>query len=140
MASDDWSTREGLREISRRRSEKIAGWQAPAAFAVGYDTGGGWEFPHVNRPGSGAGLSAVVLAEVVGYTSGTREFTMTRAQVAQAIENLKPAEATTDLQHPNLAAWRAVADAKPDAIAAVFVGEVTDPPAGPADTALRRLF
>ncbi|OBF19707.1 hypothetical protein [Mycobacterium sp. ACS4331] len=140
MTGDDWSTREGLREISRRRSERIAGWRAPVAFAVGYDTGGGWEFPHVNRPGSGASLSAVVLAEVVGHSHGTREFAMTPAQVAHAIENLKPAEATTDLQHPNLAAWRAVADAKPERIAAVFVGDLTDPPAGPADTALRRLF
>lgn len=140
MAAEDWTTREGLRDIARTRSAQIAGWRAPVAFALGYRTADGWQFPHVNPAGSGTGLSAVVLAEVVGYSHGTAEIAMTREQVARAVANLSPAEAVTDLKHPNLGAWRAVAAADAEEIAAVFIGDLTDPPAGAADAALRALL
>lgn len=140
MAVEDWSTRAGLREIARVRSERIPGWQAPAAFAVGYEVDGDWVFPHINRPGGTHGLPAVMLAEVLGYSSGTAEFTVTPAQLAEAIAMLEPAEAATDVQHPNLAAWRTVRAAAPGMIAAVFVGDVEDPLAGPVDAALREEF
>ena len=137
MATEDWSTRAGLREISRARSARIPGWQAPVADAVGYESGGGWRFPHLNRPGGTHGLPAVILAEVLGHTSGTQEFPLTPALLAEAIAKLAPAEAATDVDHPNLGAWREVHAVPAAEIAAVFIGDVGDPPAGPADSALR---
>lgn len=139
MATEDWSTLAGLREISRVRSERIPGWQAPVAFAVGYESQGDWVFPHINRPGV-HGLPAVLLAEVLGYASGTAEYAMTAAQLAEAIARLAPAEAATDVNHPNLGAWRTVQAAEPAAIAAVFIGDLADPFAGPVDAALREQF
>jgi hypothetical protein len=140
MATEDWSTRAGLREIARIRGERIAGWRAPVAFAVGYESDGDWVFPHINRPGGTHGLPAVMLAEVLGYSSGTAEFTMTAAQLAEVIQMLEPAEAATDVEHPNLGAWRTIRAAEPATIAAVFVGDLGDPFAGPVDTALREQF
>lgn len=135
--AEDWSTPAGLREIARSRAERLSGWQPPIAYAVGYRTDGDWVFPHVNLTGSTAGLPAVILAEYLGYTSGTREFSMTAAQLGEVIARLAPAEAATDVKHPNLVAWRAVAGAEPVEIAAVFIAALDDDPAGPADAALR---
>ena len=140
MAPEDWSTRAGLREISRARSAQIPGWQAPVAYAVGFQRDGQWAFPHVNEPGGTHGLPAVMLAETLGYSSGTCEYRLTSGQLAEAIAKLAPAEAATDVDHPNLAAWRAVQAAGVREIVAVFVGDVGDPPAGPADSALRAQF
>lgn len=107
------------------------------AYAVGFRRGQDWVFPYVNRPGGTHGLPAVILAEVVGYSHGTREISISAACLAQAITALQPAEAATDVDHPNLAAWRTIAAADPREIAAVFVGSLGDPFAGPADAALR---
>jgi hypothetical protein len=136
--AEDWTTAEGLREIARVRAGELPGWQAPMAFAVGYLADGDWVFPHVNR--SGLGLTAVVLAETVGHRCGTREYRLTPDELAAAIRGLQPAEAATALQHPNLAAWRIVADVQSDDIVAVFVGDLGDPPAGAADAVLRGLL
>ena len=140
MATEDWSSRAGLREIARTRSERITGWRAPVAFVVGYESDGDWVFPHINRPGGTHGLPAVILAAVLGYAAGTAEFAMTSAQLAEAIAELEPAEAATDVDHPNLGAWRTIKAAEPARIAAVFVGNLDDPLAGPVDTALREQF
>jgi hypothetical protein len=137
MADEDWATLTGLREIARARAERIPGWRAPVAYAVGYRRDDGWCFPHVNQPSGTHGLPAVILAECVGHASGTREFSVTPAQLDDAIAQLAPAEAAAGVNHPNLVAWRAVAAAEPLEIAVVFIGSVDDPPAGPADTDLR---
>ncbi len=137
MTAEGWSTLAGLREMARARAQGIAGWRAPIAYAVGYLAPDGWDFPHVNQSGSTAGLPAIILAEYLGYASGTREFLLTPAQLNELITQLAPAEAATDVSHPNLVAWRAVADAEADEIAAVFIGSLDDEPAGPVDAALR---
>ena len=137
MADEDWATLAGLREIARERAARIPGWQAPVAYAVGYRSDDGWHFPHVNQPSGTHGLPAVILAECVGHASGTREFSMTPAQLDDAIAQLAPAEAAAGVSHPNLVAWHAVAAAEPLEIAAVFIGSVDDDPAGQADAALR---
>ena len=137
MTDEDWTTLAGLREIARSRAERIPGWQAPVAYAVGYRDDDGWHFPHVNQPSGTHGLPAVILAECVGHASGTREYSVTPAQLGDAIARLEPAEATAGVSHPNLVAWRAVAAAEPSEIAVVFIGSVDDDPAGPADAALR---
>lgn len=128
----------GLAEIKRTRAERIDGWQAPVAYAVGHRTADGWTFPHVNRPGGRHGLPAVLLAEVVGYSGGTQEIDVSEEQLAAAIRAIEPAEAVTEVDHPNLGAWRSIAAAGPTAIAAVFVGSLDDEPAGPADRELRK--
>jgi hypothetical protein len=137
MTSEDWSTRSGLREIARSRAERISGWRAPIAYAVGYRREGEWDFPHVNQSDGTHGLPVVLLAEYLHYASGTHEFSLSPAQLGEAIALLAPAEAATDVTHPNLLAWRAVADADADEIAAVFIGSLDDESAGPADAALR---
>lgn len=140
MAGEDWSTRDGLRAIAVTRAARIDGWVAPVAYAVGYQQGGEWTFPHVNPPGPVHGIPAVVLAEVVGYANGTRAFEVSADQLDKAIAGLAPAEAAVDLKHPNLAAWRHVVAAPRDAIAVVFVGSLDDAPAGSADAALRAVL
>jgi hypothetical protein len=137
MADEDWTTLTGIREIARARAASIPGWQAPVAYAVGYHGDDGWHFPHVNQPSGTHGLPAVILAECVGHTSGTREFSVTPEQLDDAIAQLAPAEAAVGVHHPNLVAWRAVASAEPAEVAVVFIGSVDDDPAGPADAALR---
>jgi hypothetical protein len=138
--AQDWTTPAGLREIARTRAVLIEGWRPPVAFAVGHLAAGHWVFPHVNGSDAGAGLTAVILAETVGHTAGTREYRLSAGQLDSAIAQLAPAAAAVELRHPNLAAWRKVAAAATAQIAAVFVGDLADPPAGPADTALRRLL
>jgi hypothetical protein len=140
MTVEDWSTLAGLHEIRRARSGRIDGWAAPVAYAVGFRRRREWVFPYVNRPGGTHGLPVVILAEVVGYACGTREFSVSAACLARAIVELQPAEAATDVDHPNLAAWRTIAAADPDEIAAVFIGSLNDPIVGPADAALRALM
>ncbi len=140
MTSQDWSTLAGLREIQRVRSDRICGWTAPVTYAVGFHTGGDWAFPHVNLPTGTHGLPAVILAEVLGHSSGTHEYRLTNTQLAQAIATLEPAEAATGVEHPNLVSWRTIAAEQPQEIAAVFVGSLDDPTAGPADRALRQML
>lgn len=134
---EDWSTLAGLHEIRRARSGLIEGWAAPVAYAVGFRRGREWVFPYVNLPGGTHGLPAVMLAEVVGYSHGTREICVSATCLAQAITALQPAEAATDVDHPNLAAWRSITAADPREIVGVFIGSLNDPIAGPADAALR---
>lgn len=138
--TEDWTTVAGLREIANTRAARIPGWRAPAGFAVGYLDSGEWVFPHVNKPGSPSALSAVLLAELLGYAGGTGEYRMTATQLAGAIAGLAPAEATAGVKHANLTAWRTVAAAGPHEVVAVFVAAVGDPVAGPADAAMRALW
>ena len=60
------------------------------------------------------------------------------------METLRPAEACTSLDHPNLAAWRTVLaelDANPARTAyAVFVADLDDPVESEADATLRTLL
>ncbi len=142
MPTEDWTTPDGLRDIARARAARIDGWRAPVAFGVGHRSadGGDWIFRHVNTSGAPSALSAVLLAETVGYVSGTAEIPMTDTQLDAAIGKLAPAAAAPSLRHANLQAWRDIAAMRPAELAAVFVGDLTDPPAGPADAALRRLL
>jgi hypothetical protein len=91
MAEEDWSSLAGLDEIRRARSQQINGWQPPLAYAVGFREGQRWSFPYTNEPGGSHGLPAVILAEILGYSSGTREIRLTDAQLAEAIASLQPA-------------------------------------------------
>jgi hypothetical protein len=143
----DWSTPEGLAAIKVALAATIDGWQPPVAYAVGISPASSspeLEFPHVNAPGGNHGLPAVILAKLLGRVNGTQTYEVTRQQLEAAVETLRPAEACTSLDHPNLAAWRSVLaalDANPARSAfAVFVGDLDDPVGSEADATLRALL
>jgi hypothetical protein len=143
----DWSTPEGLAAIKDALASTIDGWQPPVAYAVGISPASSspeLEFPHVNAPGGTHGLPAVVLAKLLGHTSGSQTYELTRPELEAAVETLRAAEACTTLEHPNLAAWRTVLaelDANPARTAyAVFVGDLDDPVESEADATLRTLL
>lgn len=143
----DWSTPEGLAAIKVALAATINGWQPPVAYAVGISPASSspeLEFPHVNAPGGTHGLPAVILAKLLGHVNGTQTYELTRQQLEAAVETLRPAEACTSLDHPNLAAWRTVLaelDANPARTAfAVFVGDLDDPVGSEADATLRALL
>ncbi|MBT9255039.1 hypothetical protein KMZ32_08050 [Phycicoccus sp. MAQZ13P-2] len=141
----DWSTPDGLAAIRAHLVERIDGWQEPAAHAVGLSPASStpdWLFPHVTAaPGGRPALATVVLATVLGHDGSTATLPLSRSDLAAAVESLEPAEACTDLPHPNLAAWREVLaelDGNPAREAvAVFVADLEDPVASEADASLR---
>lgn len=143
----DWSTPEGLTEIRDALAAAIPGWRQPVAHAVGLSSASSsaeWEFGHVNVPGGTHGLAAVVLATVLGHDGSTATIDLTTAQLAAAVESLQPAEACTDREHPNLAAWRQAleqAQSNPArSLVAVFVADLDDPVSSEADGAMRATF
>jgi hypothetical protein len=142
----DWSTPEGLAAIKVALAGTIEGWQEPVAYGVGISPASSspeLEFPHVNGPGGTHGLPAVVLAKIVGHAHGTQTYELSRPQVEAAVETLRPAEACTAVEHPNLAALRTVLaelDSNPARAAfVVFVGDLDDPVSSEADATLRTL-
>ena len=143
----DWSTPEGLAAIKDALASTIDGWEPPVAYAVGISSASSspeLEFPHVNAPGGRHALPAVVLAKLLGHANGSQTYDLSRQQLEAAVETLRPAEACTTLDHPNLAAWRTVLaelDANPARTAyAVFVADLDDPVGSEADATLRTLL
>jgi hypothetical protein len=86
----------------------------------------------------------VILAKLLGHASGSHTYDLSRQQLAAAVETLRPAEACTSLEHPNLAAWRIVLgelDSNPARTAyAVFIGDLDDPVESEAEATLRTLL
>ncbi|NYG07211.1 hypothetical protein BJ986_001698 [Phycicoccus badiiscoriae] len=143
----EWSTPEGLAAIKDALAATIDGWQPPVAYAVGISPASSspeLEFPHVNAPGGRHGLPAVILAKLLGHSRGSQTYELSRPQLEAAVETLRPAEACTTLDHPNLAAWRTVLaelEANPARTAyAVFIGDLDDPVESEADATLRTLL
>lgn len=141
----DWSTPEGLAAIREHLTAKLDGYEQPEVFAVGItpaSSSAEIEFPHLNV-GTG-GLAAVVLATIVGHTSGSQTYDLSATELATAIEALEPAEACTSVAHPNLAAWRElhaeVADNPARSLVAVFIADLDDPVGSDADATLRGLL
>ncbi len=147
MSDLDWSTPDGLDAIREHLAARIDGWCQPVAHAVALSPASSspeWQFAHVNGPGGRHGLPAVVLATVLGHDGSTATLPVSRAQLAAAVESLAPAEACTDLDHPNLAAWREVLselEGNPAREAqAVFVADLDDPVSSDADGSMRATF
>ncbi|WP_017626482.1 hypothetical protein [Nocardiopsis chromatogenes] len=145
-----WPTKDDLASARRRFEEAIPGWEAPVAFGAGLVGGDGTSFPTVNlRSGY---LSAVVLATVCGHVSGTRTYALSADDLAEAVRLMSPAEACTDVRHPNLTAWRSIlaeiegtegtesAEGTERRAVAVFVGGLADPPADEHDARFRALL
>jgi len=147
MSDLDWSTPDGLAAIRAHLAARIEGWRQPVAHAVGLSPASSspeWVFAHVNTPGGAHGLAAVVLASVLGHDGTTASLPLSRPELAAAVESLAPAQACTDLPHPNLAAWREVLtelEGNPAREAvAVFVADLDDPVTSEADGSMRATF
>ncbi len=139
-----WTTPQEIATARERMEAAIDGYERPAAYALGLagedGAAAGDVFPVVN---SGANfLPAVVLATVCGHVRGTATYVLDEQRLQQAIDLLAPAEACTDYDHPNLAAWRRVraelADRPAAQVIAVFLGDLEPSPGdGPHERLLR---
>jgi hypothetical protein len=108
------------------------------AFAVGRVAGGGVEFVKVDVGESP--LPAVVLATVCGHAGGSGSYLVDSAGLGQAVDLLAPAEACTDVAHPNLYAWRLLSadlDADGGRALVVFAGPLDEACDDPYVVALR---
>lgn len=135
---EQWDTKEEIVAARERLEESHHDWRRPAAYGVGVYRDGATEFTRVNQNGNY--LPAVILARVTGHTRGTLSHPMSVGQLEAAVDDLSPAEACTELDHPNLHHWREVlTDVRENGgqIIAVFVGGLSDPPADEHDSALR---
>ena len=146
---ESWNTVDDLHAARERFEAAMPGYTAPASYAVGVATIGPsgavldvW-YPHVNT--SAHKLPCAVLATECGYRTGTETFMLSTEHLARAVDRLSPAEACTELDHPNLRTWRALlrlAQAAPPpggsrAFVAAFVGDFSDPLADACDAYLR---
>ncbi len=144
MTDERWTTPQEIATARERMEAAIDGYERPAAYALGLAgedrAAAGDVFPLVN---SGANfLPAVVLATVCGHARGTATYELDEQRLQQAIDLLAPAEACTDYDHPNLAAWRRVraelADRPAAQVVAVFLGDLEPSPGdGPHERLLR---
>lgn len=130
-----------------RWESAIDGWTPPAAHGVGLvpstASAAPEHFPLVNAYGHR--LPAVVMATVVGHTSGTAAYRLSREELEQAIELISPAEAYTDYDHPNLWSWRdkllpALTEDPEAEVIAVFIGDEPEADQDPAIDAFRAAF
>lgn len=144
MAEMDWSTPGGLAAIREHLESQIESYAAPVAWAVGItpaSSSAELEFPHINVPGGAHGLAAVVMATILRHSHGTRTYDVALPELEAAIEALGHAEACTELDHPNLAAWRELhseASSNPAReMCAVFIADLDDPVDSDADATLR---
>lgn len=140
----DWSTPDGLAAIRDHLASNLTDYEPPAAFALGItpaSSSAEIEFPHVNGPGQSNGLAAVVLATILKHPGGTHTYDVSVPELAAAIEALSPAEACTELPHPNLTAWNqlyAEAESNPArSLVAVFIADLHDPVDSDADATVR---
>lgn len=135
---EQWATKEEIIAVRERLEESHPDWRRPAAYAVGVHRDGRTEFTLTNQGGNY--LPAVILARVVRHTRGTQSYPMSIDQLNTAVEELRPAEACTHFDHPNLHHWRELRDdvaTRGGQLVAVFVGDLSDPPADEYDAALR---
>ena len=102
--TERWETVEAI-DAARERFEAALGWRRPAAWGL-LDAAGS-----VVKVNVGTGmLPGVVVAAVLGHRGGTRAYPLSTAQIDEAIAMAEPAEACTDIPHPNLGALRMLRD------------------------------
>ncbi len=132
-------TDDDLHAARERIAARIPGFVMPAAYGVARKDTGGLTFGHLNPPGAVRPLPAVVLASVCGYAARTAVFPLSRAQFADAVERLTPAEAATHMGHPNLWSWRELLAGGDGAstFLAFFLSGAGDPPVDEDDAAFR---
>ncbi|GAB3749353.1 hypothetical protein GCM10027590_68060 [Nocardiopsis nanhaiensis] len=137
-AGERWATKEEIHAARERLEAGHADWVRPAAYGVGVHRDGETAFGLTNVGTSP--LPAIVLAIECGHTSGTATYELTPGRLATAMAALAPAEACTELQHPNLVEWKRLAaeiEEKGGRAVAVFVGDLEDDPVDDHDRAFR---
>ena len=137
-AVERWATKEEIHAARERLEAGHAGWVRPAAYGVGVHRDGETTFGLTNVGTSP--LPAIVLAIECGHTSGSAAYELTPDRLAEAMAALAPAEACTELQHPNLVEWKRLAaeiEAKGGQAVAVFVGDLDEDPADDHERAFR---
>lgn len=125
---EHWPTVEDITAARDRFEAALPGWRPPAAFGIARD---GTDGPVFVRVGTAEHrLPAAVLATVCGHAGGSGSYRLGRDDLEQVIRLLTPAQACTDLEHPNLVAWQwLLADMTPgEQVVAVFAGALTDAP------------
>jgi hypothetical protein len=126
--TERWETVEAIIAARDRFEAAIPGWRPPAAFGIARD---GADGPVLVRVGTAEHrLPAAVLATVCGHLGGSGSYRLGRDDLERAIRLLAPAQACTDLEHPNLVAWQWLhADLAPgESVVAVFAAALTDAP------------
>lgn len=141
---EHWRTLDEIIAARTRIIASLSGWERPAASGIGFVPLGeeprAEHFPIVNTDEHL--LPGVIASAVLGYRRGTCVLEVPRPALDLIIEQLEPAEACTEVPHPNLWLWRDTFRAQLDAgtsarVVAVFVASLDDPAAGPEDAALR---
>lgn len=109
MTAHTPETLEQIEAIRIQMESDLAGYEKPAAHAIGIATIGpsgdvlDVSFPAVNA--AGHDFVAVSAATGVGHTAGTATYRITPEQLGEAISALSVAE-VLPIPHPNLASWR----------------------------------
>ena len=141
---ESWQTLDEIIAARTRIIASLSGWQQPAANGIGFVPLGeeprAEHFPVVNT--NDHLLPGAIASAVLGYRRGSCVLEVSRTALDLIIERLEPAEACTEVQHPNLWMWRDTFRTQLDAgaagrIVAVFVASLDDPVAGPEDAAFR---
>ena len=143
-----WNTVEELTAAREEIEGALEGFVPPVAFGVGVATVAAdgtvldtW-YPHVS--GVRPTVATAILARSTGYTDTTGTFPLSTDQLDSLISDLEPAEACTDVPHPNIASWRAVrglldgelSGGRTRSAVATFVASHDD---GPVDTVADQL-
>jgi hypothetical protein len=141
---ESWQTLDEIIAARTRIIASLSGWQHPAANGIGFVPLGeeprAEHFPVVNT--NDHVLPGAIASAVLGYRRGSCVLEVSRTALDLIIERLEPAEACTEVPHPNLWMWRDTFRTQLDAgaagrIVAVFVASLDDPMAGPEDAAFR---
>lgn len=99
-AMNRWETPEQVAAALDRFEGAIPGWVRPRAHGLVLNG-------EVVVWNLGAHpLPAAVMASVLAHDGATAAFPLTEDQLDRAIDELSPAEACLDFDHPNLLAWR----------------------------------
>ena len=139
-----WETLDEIIAARTRIAASLVGWAQPAAFGIGLVPIGveptPAHFPVVNT-GQHL-LPGLVAASVLGYRRGSCVLEVSRARLDEIIARLEPAEACTEVEHPNLWLWRDTFRRQLDEgaaarLVAVFLGSLDAPVGGAEDAAFR---
>lgn len=135
---ETWGTLDEIIAARSRIAADLPGWTQPEGQGIGLIPSGSAplpeHFPVANTVQHV--LPGLVAAAILGYRRGSCVIDITRAQLEAIIEMLAPAEACTEVPHPNLWLWRdtflPALDVDPDArLVAVFIETLDAPLDGP---------
>jgi hypothetical protein len=98
--TERWETVDAV-NTARAAMEARLGWEQPVAWGLLTSDGA-----VVRANVRGGYLPAVALATAVGHRGGSRSYPLTDSAIAEAVAMAEPAEACTEIPHPNIAALR----------------------------------